>query len=103
MTHYSVWNYDTKRYDYYVDGARSGTHAPAPPRARGPKGDLGATPDQSAWPLPKTARKVGSGSVARGRVASLGDFTDLGPSAIMLGLAGIALYFAFKSSKRGMP
>lgn len=98
---YSVWNYDTKRYDYYQSAGASGTHAGTPPRARGPKSDLGATPDQAAWPLPSGAQKVGSGASPQGRIASLGDTSDSGTpgSLALIAGAGVALWYFFVHKK----
>ena len=65
---YSVWNNATRRYDYYQAAGDSGIHAGAPPRAS--TFELGATPDQAAWPLPADATKAGSGELPQGRIAS---------------------------------
>jgi hypothetical protein len=65
---YSVWNNATRRYDYYTAQGDTGIHAGAPPRAS--TSELGATPDQAAWPLPADATKVGSGELPQGRIAS---------------------------------
>lgn len=67
---YSVWNHGTRRYDYYEAPGDTGTHAGAPPRVR--TNDLGAAPEQAAWPLPVASVKVGSGANPQGRIASLG-------------------------------
>jgi len=65
---YSVWNNATRRYDYYQAAGDTGIHAGAPPRAS--TFELGATPDQAAWPLPADATKTGSGELPQGRIAS---------------------------------
>lgn len=93
MTTWSIWNYATKRYDYYEGGQATGTHAGTPPSSM-IGSQMGATPDQAAWRLPTGARKIGVGTVARGRVASLGDDGfDLPPLAIPIALGAVALYF----------
>lgn len=69
---YSVWNPGARAYDYYEAPGLAGTHADAPPRAAA-AAELGATPDQAAWPLPVTAIKVGVGDVPQGRIASIGN------------------------------
>lgn len=91
---YSVFNRSTKRYDYYQAGpASSATHAVAPPAplVRSP---LGATPSQAAWTLPAGATKLGSGDLARGRIAALGNDDDGGFGIVpVLAIAGAVLYF----------
>lgn len=95
---YSVWNNGTRKYDYFTAPGTPEIHAGAPPRVRG--SDLGATPEQAAWPLPLGARRVGSGELPRGRIASLGDSggglfdIDLKKSVIY-GIAGYLLWRAF--------
>jgi len=68
---YSVWNNGTRSYDYYVAPGTPDIHAGAPPRVHGSA--LGATPEQAAWRLPARSRKVGTGELPQGRIASLGD------------------------------
>lgn len=65
---YSVWNTGTRAYDYYEAPGGTATHAGAPPRAS--TRELGATPEQAAWPLPSAAVKVGAGEMPQGRIAS---------------------------------
>lgn len=86
---YSVWNNDTRSYDYYEAPGAPGIHAGAPPRVRGSA--LGATPDQAAWPLPGGAQKVGNGAMPQGRIASLGGDSpgDWPRLLIGIGIAGI--------------
>lgn len=95
---YSVWNIATRQYDYYRGGAITGTHAGTPP-ARLFTPEIGATPDQIAWTLPEGATHIGSGSIARGRIASksggvLGDFEALGIPSYLI-LAGV-VYAAWR-------
>ncbi len=79
---YSVYNPATRRYDYYETADPAPTHASAPRAV--PKRALGATPEEAAHRLPALARKVGSGALPKGRVAStsalgggaLGDVAD---------------------------
>lgn len=66
---YSVYNYATRKYDYYTAPTKATPHAPAPPRALG-VGELGATPDEAAWPLPIGAKRVGVGINPKGRIAT---------------------------------
>ena len=65
---YSVWNNASRRYDYYQAQGDNRIHAGAPPRSS--TSELGATPEEAAWPLPPSAVKVGSGDVPEGRIAS---------------------------------
>lgn len=69
---WSCWNYKTKQFDYYQGGQATGTHAPASPKPLVAPA-MGSTPDEAAWRLPPGAAKIGSGPIARGRIASLGD------------------------------
>lgn len=92
---WSVWDHTRKAYDYYqsANGA-TGTHAGTPP-APMLSPEMGMAPEESAWRVPPGARKIGSGVVARGRVATLGGVDSIGlPSyAVPLGLGLAALYF----------
>jgi hypothetical protein len=67
---YSVYDYNRHVYDYYEAPGAGGTHAGSPPAPRG-VGEIGATAERSSWKLPMTARKVGSGYLPQGRIASL--------------------------------
>ena len=98
---YSVWNQGARVYDYYQSPEVQHTlNTPVPKHIR-PK-EYGVTVDQASWPLPASARKVGSGELAKGRIASRGgagsplgaimDSNTLG----MIGL-GIAAFFLWKS------
>lgn len=93
---YSVWNPERRSYDYYEAQGDAATHAGAPPRAA--SSALGATPEQAAWPLPEDARKVGSGDLPQGRIASLygGSFRLDIPQAFFWGVAGYLLYRIIK-------
>lgn len=93
---YSVWNSETRAYDYYEAQGDAGIHAGAPPRAA--SSSLGATPDQAAWPLPEGARRVGAGEMPQGRIASLdgGSFQLDIPQALFWGSFGYLLYRMFK-------
>ena len=91
---YSVYNYDTKLYDYFEGPGPSGTHAGAPPVSLG-RSSLGATVEQAAWKVPGSAKKVGSGPMPRGRVAAvggiaLGGFELDGKTAAVVALCGVA-------------
>jgi hypothetical protein len=68
---FSVWNTANRNYDYFDAPGANSAHAGAPPRAS--TSELGATPEQAAWPLPVAAVKVGSGEMPQGRIASFGD------------------------------
>jgi hypothetical protein len=94
---YSVWNPSTKRYDYYQAQGDARIHAGAPPRSS--TTELGATPEQAAWPLPVGAVKVGSGELPEGRIASTeagGRFTINLPQSIMYAAIGYLLWRALK-------
>lgn len=82
---YSVYNYGTRSYDYYEGPGPSGTHAGAPPLVA--TGGLGETPESAAWRVPAGSRKIGSGEMPRGRIASMGGT----PSGTMVRFGVIAL------------
>lgn len=95
---YSVWNIGAQRYDYFEAPAKSATHAGPPPVKS--SSSLGATPDQAAWRLPAGAKHVGSGELARGRIASLGGSDGGGfdlKQSFVYGVIGYLLYKAFSS------
>jgi hypothetical protein len=91
---YSVWSYPKKEYSYYEGGSPSGTHAGAPP-APMTRGEIGAVPEAATWRLPMGARRVGSGPMPRGRIATisgvaLGDIGELAGVGIWIGVAYLA-------------
>lgn len=75
MSLFSVYNYNTKVYDYYEGRGPGGTHAGTPPVSGGHA--LGATPEQAAWRVPPGAVKIGSGPLPRGRIATRGGVAAL--------------------------
>lgn len=100
---YSVYNPSTRAFDYYQTSELAGvTHAGAPPKSI-LASSLGASPEQAAWTLPMSARKVGSGPVARGRVATKGalvpfaGFADAPLPLIVLAIGGA--YFWWRNRR----
>lgn len=74
---YSVWNQSKKAYDYYKAGKPlNRVNASAPKHI--PNTKLGATLTQASWPLPAGARYLGSGEIAKGRIAMKKGFAGLG-------------------------
>ncbi len=73
METFSVWNYGTRKYDYYAAGQYKGTHVTQPENHAMLGSRLGQTPDEFAASVPVGASKVGSGDVAKGQVASFGE------------------------------
>ncbi len=66
---FSVWNQSSLAYDYYVaPGELAVANAPQPGHLITTT-KLGLTPGMAAWPLPASARKVGSGTYPKGRIA----------------------------------
>ena len=65
---YSVWNWDSKNYDYYQTSGPE-VHAPAS-RSIHSASQLGATPDEAAVDLPDDAAKIGNGEEPKGQIAS---------------------------------
>ncbi len=99
MQMYSVYDYGRRQYDYYQSDEVNGTHAGAPP-IRAHK-QLGATPEQSAWLVPASAVKVGSGPFPKGRIAVpsgmsgvLGDVPASSAKVVVLGLAAYLIWRA---------
>ena len=89
---YSVWNPTTRAYDYYSAPGSPSIHAGAPPKRR--TDGLGATVDQAAWRLPISSKKVGSGAIPQGRIASMGG-DDVRPSSVpmwALAVIGFIVY-----------
>lgn len=96
---YSVWNPRARRYDYYRTSEVGTVHAGTPHHIGG--GQLGATPDEAAWPLPPGAVKIGSGELARGRVATLGGFrAGQIPTIAVTILAAMAGWYIWKRGVR---
>lgn len=104
---YSVWNQGVGGYDYFEDGSKQATlNTPAPSHI--PSRTLGSTVDQAAWPLPPSAKKVGSGAQAIGRVASrgggasLGDIVDgsLAKAGLLAGCAFLLYKYVVKGRRR---
>lgn len=94
---YSVFDYGRQVYDYYETPDAGGTHAPAAP-IRG-RTQLGATVDQAAWKLPLSARKIGSGNMPIGRIATLGGggiLGDVPDNTMKLGLVAGLAYLAWR-------
>lgn len=95
---YSVYNYDARAYDYYEGSGPRGTHA-GTPKIPPPKSQLGASPDQAAWVLPRDARKVGSGDLPRGSIAAFAgaDPTTDGPGVVQLGMYAVIAYVIWRA------
>lgn len=93
MAVYSVYRYGTKSYDYYDDGRPTPTHASSPSKIS--LGGIGESPEQAAWRLPPGAKKIGSGEMPRGRIASLGGLSS-GDPVTLAGL-GVLAYFAWRA------
>lgn len=93
---YSVYDYTRRVYDYYEAPGPAGTHAASPalvisPISIGSKWNdtEGMSPNRAGWKLPPGARKVGSGALPEGRIASMGEF-DLSDPMMLVGFAVIA-------------
>lgn len=83
---YSVWNSGARQYDYYQTSQPSPVHAGAP-RHVAKSSPLGATVDDALYPLPPGATRIGSGPIAKGKVARASG-TALGD----LGVADVPKY-----------
>ena len=98
---FSVYDPDRKVYTYYEGPGPKGTHAGSP-RPRG-RSDLGSSPEEAAWSLPASARKVGDGPMPKGRIASASSF-GLGLGAlgidadpVHLGIYAALAYLAWRA------
>jgi hypothetical protein len=92
---YSVYNYARRQYDYYDAPGPSGTHAGSPPAPRG-VGDVGAAPERASWKLPAGAKRMGSGEVPQGRIASLAGIDDVLGDPLQLALYAAIGYVAWR-------
>jgi hypothetical protein len=91
---YSVWNQGKELYDYYESPeVNNKLNTPKPKHLKNKP--FGLTVTQAAWPLPSNARYVGSGDIAKGKIASrpgaLGAFEGSGSMMPLLLLAGVAV------------
>lgn len=94
---YSVYNYGARAYDYYEGSGPSGTHVGSP-KIAAPKSELGASPEQAAWALPRGARKIGSGDLPRGSIAVLSGSDDAtGPDMMHLGVYAVIAYVLWRA------
>jgi hypothetical protein len=91
---YSVYDYTRRAYDYYEAPGPGGTHAGSPPKPRA-VGDIGAPPDRASWKLPIGARKIGTGEMPVGRIASLGGTDALSSPNVLLYAAAALLIWRF--------
>lgn len=103
---YSVWNQARGVYDYFqTPDLQNGANAPAPKHMK--RRELGLTPVQASWPLPISAKKIGSGEFARGRVASpsggqgLGFFGVENLFDIRFVALGVAAFVVWRARKKG--
>lgn len=72
---YSVWSWDKGMYDYYQADASNrpgyGSEVKPPITPNALSGMLGEDPDRSGHSMPRSAKYVGSGSVAMGEIVSV--------------------------------
>lgn len=92
---WSVYKYGSKSYDYYDDGKPSTTHAGAPPIAGALGDSIGIAPEAAAWRLPIGAKKIGSGTMPRGRIAALGGLSRIGMGDVDVGRIGVVAVAAY--------
>lgn len=100
---YSVYNHASRLYDYYEDRRTDGTHAGAPTVLA--SGKIGVPPEAGSWRLPMGVRKVGTGEMPRGRIASRGgdalaavSVSDPKTVAVAIGLGYLA-YLAWRKRR----
>ena len=107
---FSVWNQSSLVYDYYeAPGELAVANAPQPGHLITTT-KLGVTPSMATWPLPATAKKIGSGVYPRGRIASKKTFADEPAlsgtpeisTPIKAGIIAVVLIIAWKSIAKGM-
>ena len=95
---YSVMNRRTRAYDYFESGEQEPWHSPPPPRTSGTS-PLGAVPEEAAWVLPASAKYMGSGQNAKGRVAVRSRASG---SALPFGLGAVEPAFAVAGAAAAM-
>ncbi len=101
---YSVWNQAALAFDYFESPAQTKeASAPRPKHLRSCS-TVGTHPEAAAWPLPSDARRVGSGPIPKGFVASrssrssglgalgLLPFDLTGPNLVVLGVVAFLAY-----------
>lgn len=92
---YSVYDYNRHAFDYYEAPGVGGTHAGSPPVPRA-VGEIGTPAERAAWKLPASARKVGTGFLPQGRIASLGGADGSWDPTTLIAYATIA-YVAWRA------
>lgn len=65
---YSVYNPQTKRYDYFQ--SREPFQEFAPTMKLAPRSELGVVWTDAMWRLPSGAKYIGSGQIAKGAIAA---------------------------------
>jgi hypothetical protein len=95
VARYSVYDYTRKVYDYYEGSGPGGTHAGVPALSGFSSSGVGSTPEQAAWRVPADARKVGSGELPQGKIATQGGYESQSP-LVQLGLLAGAVFVAWK-------
>jgi len=93
MARYSVYDYTRRAYDYYEAPGPGGTHAGSPPVVRSLAG-AGASPESASWKLPLGARKVGTGEMPQGKIASLSGADGLDSTHLIA--YAVAAYVAWR-------
>ncbi len=97
---YSVWNQGDGLFDYYETATpQREVNVEPPTHLRGGR-QMGATPEEAAWPLPAAAKRVGQGPLARGRIATshrraLGAFA-MDSGLFTLGALGLGAFVVWK-------
>lgn len=87
---YSRWRPDTGGYDYFQTSDRWGLGDDLPtPRLRA--GKLGVASTSAGRPIPRGARRIGSGPLAKGVIAPM-DTRGLAMSGVNVSLGGIGTF-----------
>lgn len=88
---YSRWRPDQNRFDYYEAAGSPGWGDDLPAPMVGAAGSIGVASVDLGRKLPLGARRVGSGTVARGMVVPVSGAAGLGALAFSVGLGEIAM------------
>lgn len=84
---YSLWDPALRAYRYFETSEPEDSHA-RPAHLRPDR--LGLAPEQAGWPLPPGARPVGSGALAKGRLAGLAGMPTPVPWTALAAVAALA-------------
>lgn len=94
---YSVWNVGDKKFHYYEVQAASDvkTNTPGPEHIPDASTLLGVSVYDAMWPLPKNAKFIGKGDIAKGHIATTEQRNPSAKNMFFLVAAAGAAYLVF--------